>query len=222
MENISVFAAIICFKFKPMFDTQRFNNWKRLQRKTAYCFLFNENIKRKMKKLPMLGLQLSHLAKEHFLVIKTAQRQDIVHEISNLQKKKAIESKNPPCTLAHFLVELAILRPRGRRTRAPLLLSVRYPIILAGDNSINRRYYEICTFLILTAKTTYQRPIKQKLLNCVIIHNCIPRRRMQQRVDYLGITDLSIKMLSSTNHYLFAIIELGYVEPFPIVLQGKQ
>ena len=45
---------------------------------------------------------------------------------------------------------------------------------------------------------------------------------MQQRVDYLGITDLSIKRLSSTNHYLFAIIDLGYVEPFPIALQGKQ
>ena len=230
LENIPVFVTSLEAKFEPIFDIKRFSNWKRLIRTVAYCFLFAENLKRKINKQSKVDLQLLHLTKSHFLIIKTAQRTDFVSEISDIKKEKPIEGKSRLRTLAPFVDNFGILRSRGRLTRAPIMLSARYPIILAGENPNVRLLLANIHVLHSHCGKEQAMAIAQEnywILRChvmlkSIIHSCIPCRRMQQQVDYPQMSDLPIDRLPSKNHFPFATTGLDYVGPFPIILQGKQ
>jgi len=117
---------------------ERFSNWRRLIRVTAWTFRFINNCKQDDKAIKG-ELTPEEVADAEIYLIKISQKQAFKEEYSALTRKKEIASNSKLISLYPRLDSDGVMRSDGRLTYAEFLpYDVRYPIILPRKHWVTK------------------------------------------------------------------------------------
>ena len=114
-------------------DLKRFSSWNKLIRVIAFCFFFADKCKKRSK-----DIQLGHYTKAYPHIIQTTRKQDFKAELFALKKGDDISGSSRLKHLSPFIDKNNQLIARGRLSKANLLMTSRYPLILDCNNSAIR------------------------------------------------------------------------------------
>ena len=120
-------STVKCHTLKPL----KFSNWNMLIRSVAFCYLAVDKFKKRSS-----HLKLSHHAKAYIHLIQFCQESDFSVEYADLKKNSHVSSSSRIRTLWPFIDDHDRIRARDRLSKAPFLITFRYPIILDGSNHI--------------------------------------------------------------------------------------
>ena len=184
-------------------DLKRFSSWNKLIRVIAFCFFFADKCKKRSK-----NIQLGHYTKAYLHIIQTTQKQDFKTDLFALKKGDDISSSSRLRHLSPFIDKNNQLRARGRLSKASLLMTSRYPLILDCNNTATR-------LLIQHTHNCHCGPEQTRnilmeyywILRCravvkQTIRHCLPRRRMIQDVSIPKIADLPQERLPKNNQFV--------------------
>lgn len=110
-----------------------FSSFLRLQRVTALCIRFYNNLRRKTDNRLTGNLTIKELENAFLVLCKIAQSSDFSEEIKALQDNKSISRSSKLVSLNPFLDKNNVLRVGGRIGKASISYDQRFPIILENN-----------------------------------------------------------------------------------------
>ena len=129
----------------PLID--RYANFWKLLRITAYCLRFARNCQRRKKPPTTSYLNVGELKEAKLALVRSVQQEPFVAEIKALANHRLVPAHSPLKLLNPFLDQQGVLRVGGRLRLAGESFSTRHPMILPGSNSFSRQiaiaYHEI-------------------------------------------------------------------------------
>ena len=119
---------------------ERFSEFTRLKRVTAWVFRFVENCRLKQSDdVPNHGfLSVDELSRAERYWLQAAQAASFPEEIANFKKGSEVCSKGCLLSLHPFIDKQGLLRVAGRVTQSNLPYSYRHPIILPGNHTVTK------------------------------------------------------------------------------------
>nr|XP_012143823.1 PREDICTED: uncharacterized protein LOC105662854 [Megachile rotundata] len=173
-----VVVAVSCSDIRQFFN--RYSEFKRLVRVTAYCLRFVNN-SRKRRKSEGQGLAVDELLGAQETLIRMAQKEMFSTEFNILNKGQDVPKQSPLRSLAPFIDEAGIIRVGGRLNNAPIAYSNKHPILLPAkhpltDLIIKDEHYRLlhagCQHVVASLRERYwpincMQNVKRVVRNCV-------------------------------------------------------
>ncbi|XP_072400667.1 uncharacterized protein [Diabrotica undecimpunctata] len=116
----------------------RFSNLNKLQRISAYCYLFFDNCRLSKANRKSGALDAQELNHALYTLIRTVQRQEFPTEYQDLSKSKPINSRSKILRLAPFLDGKDIIRVGGRLKHSKFDFHKKYPAIIPGKHVLSK------------------------------------------------------------------------------------
>ena len=205
-------------------NLKRFSSWNKSIRVIAFCFFFADKCKKRSK-----DIQLGHYTKSYLHIIQTTQKQDFKAEDFALKKGDVISSSSRLKLLSPFIDKNNQLRARVRLSKANLLKTSRYPLIIDGNNIATRLLIQHTHELDCHCGQEQTRNIPMEyywILRCravvkQTIRHFLPCRQMIQDVSIPKMADLPQERLPKNNQFVFETTGLDFIGPFPVKNKGK-
>ncbi|XP_003370011.1 Pao retrotransposon peptidase superfamily [Trichinella spiralis] len=120
----------------PIFEFEKFGNFEKMLRLTAYCNRFVSNCKTLPERRKLRELTSEEMITAEKYWLKIVQRNEFHDEIQILQKGRPLPKENRLKTLDPFLDEDGLLRVGGRLRLSDLDYEMKYPIILPKKHHV--------------------------------------------------------------------------------------
>ena len=159
-EEVRPHLVVITQPQQFFLNTDRFSNWQRLLKATAYVLRFIFNAKAKVNKSKRVLGVLKHdeLQKAEYIIYKEAQRDSFPEELATLEKnesltlenKRQLQKSSPLYKLSPYVDLHKVLRMHGRvdaahnleyDTKRPIILSKNHPVTYLIVMYYHRRYH---------------------------------------------------------------------------------
>ncbi|KRZ08573.1 hypothetical protein T4B_14298 [Trichinella pseudospiralis] len=114
----------------PIFEVEKFRNFEKVLRLTAYCYRFVSNCKTLPERRRLRELTSEEMITAEKYWLKIVQRNEFHDEIQILQNGRPLPKENRLKTLDPFLDEDGFLRVGGRLRFSDLDYEMKYPIII--------------------------------------------------------------------------------------------
>ena len=208
-----------------MLKPLRFINWNRLICSVAFCCLAVDKFEKRSS-----HLKLSHQAIAYTYLIKFCTKSDFSVEYVDVKKNSRVSPSNRLRALCPFIGDHGRIRARGRLSKAPFLITSRYPVILDGSNRIVNSLVRNTHIVKSHSANEQARGILMEnywILRCRLtvrqsIRNCLSCRRMLQQVSAILMADLPKDQLPTENLYPLYITGTDFIGPFPIYKNNNQ
>ncbi|KRX34641.1 hypothetical protein T05_6672 [Trichinella murrelli] len=120
----------------PIFEVEKFGNFEKVLRLTAYCNRFVSNCKTLPERRRLRELTSEEMITAEKYWLKIVQRNEFHDEIQILQNGRPLPKENRLKTLDPFLDEDGFLRVGGRLRLSDLDYEMKYPIILPKKHHV--------------------------------------------------------------------------------------
>lgn len=162
------------------FPFERFSNFIRLKRVTAFCMRFSFNCKHNQnRRVGPLTTDELHYSLQ--CLLKAAQRQCFSNEIYELNGKTQATSKKNLLGLNPFLDSQGILRVGGRLQLSKFDYSKKHPVLLSSKHTLTKlifkyehiRLMHAGPLLLLSSIREHYWPLSGRNLARKIVHDCV-------------------------------------------------
>ena len=137
--------ATISLTQGPVIEFRRFSSFLKLTRVLGWVLRFISQARKQLTNRPAQGCQnhlvpftVEELAKSESILIKQAQSEMFMEEITRLKEGRLLQRSSNLVSLLPFLDEEGVLRVGGRLQRANLPWSRKHPYILHGSHPLAR------------------------------------------------------------------------------------
>lgn len=159
----------------------RFSSFTCAIRVFAYILRFIENLRQSKESRKFGSLSIEEFQESSNRLLKLAQQQDFISEITHLQKNQGLSKKSPIANLHPFLDKDGCLRVGGRIRNAAIPFEQKHPILVSHRNIMAQRLIEFEHLRLLHAgpqlvlaslRTRYwitsgRSFVKKTLRNCI-------------------------------------------------------
>ncbi|KRZ66287.1 hypothetical protein T10_2980, partial [Trichinella papuae] len=207
----------------PIFDSEKFGNFEKMLRVTAYCRRFAFNCKTTSEGRMLRELTSGEIITAEKYWLKIVQREAFHDELQVLQNGRPLTMENRLKPLDPFLDEDGLLRVGGRLRLSDFDYEVKYPIILPKKHHIvnliivrahNNTLHAGSSQTLATLRQNYwilngRAAVKKVLKNCVIC------KRQETRPFEQKMADLP--KMRTTETFPFERTGLDFLGPLHII-----
>ena len=138
VNEICSHAAVV--RTEPVFPLDRFSNFTRLKRVTAWMLRFVSNCQARQKKLVRMSgpLTVRELNKAVTYLVSLSQFAHFAAEIVAVKSPASLPKSSTLLSLNPFLDEVGLLRVGGRQQNSKLTYDRQHPIILHGKHPVSK------------------------------------------------------------------------------------
>lgn len=191
---------------------ERYSSLTKLQRVTAYCLRYIQNLRLKRNKLDrQIGpLSTDELNNALRILIRISQHREFSADIEHISKHKQLSSKSTILKLTPFLDEHNILRVGGRLRYSDFDINKKHPILLPKGHPLTRliakkehiRLLHAGPTLLLSSLRDKYWPISGRNLVRNVVRSCIKCFRYDANEYKYVMADLPKCRVSITRPFL--------------------
>lgn len=184
-KQVIALATVTC-STNELFN--RYSDYMRLVRVTAYCLRFINCIQPVRKRRPIdsakpenVSLTQVEIQNAQETLVRLAQREIFSDEINSLVKGQTISKQSPLRSLAPFVDSAGLVRVGGRLSNAPISYNKRHPLLLPSKHALtdliirnehSRLLHAGCQHVIASLRERFwpiagMRAVKKVIRSCV-------------------------------------------------------